>query len=198
LRFRYREEGDGEALLCLDHAGRTSQLGTLLGQTRRVVTLELPDPLSLSPPELSAAIKEAIRALGLHRFALVARGGEAALALSLALDLPKEVAAVVLLGPTMIATNGQTAPAVDDAVLARLGTLATPSLIVFGTKDRSAPPEAGRHYRGRIPGCNLVFVYDAGPMMEEDRPEAVVELISDFLARGDHFLVRQHNDVLYP
>jgi pimeloyl-ACP methyl ester carboxylesterase len=72
-----------------------------------------------------------------------------------------------------------------------------PLLTIFATKDQAAPPEAGRHYRERLANCNVVFVYDAGAAMAEERPEAVAELAIDFLHRGDTFLVRQTSDLLY-
>ena len=192
-RFRYREAGTGPVLLCLGGADRLSPMRALLAERHRVVELFLPD----KPPS-SRAIIEAVAALGIARFDLVATGGVDALGLSLALENPETVGALVLLGPTAIARHGEITCGADEALIGRLGALKVPSLAVFGTEDDVAPVEAGRHYRARIPGCNLVFLYDAGHAMEEGRPEALAALLLDFLERHDLFLVRRESDLIFP
>jgi pimeloyl-ACP methyl ester carboxylesterase len=134
---------------------------------------------------------------GAARFSLVAEGDQAGLALLLALDHPQAVSSVILIAPTLITAQGRAAAPADEALVARLATLQAPLLALFGTKDTLAPPEAGRHYRDRLASCNVVFVYDAGHAMADERPEAVGELVTDFLHRRDLFLVRQESDLLY-
>jgi pimeloyl-ACP methyl ester carboxylesterase len=131
---------------------------------------------------------------GGERFGVIADSETAAAGLALALDRPDAVTALVLLGPRLIHGDGRVA---DEALIARLVSLKVPLLTVFGTKDKVAPPEAGRHYRERLAACNVVFVYDAGAAMGDERPEAVADLAIDFLHRGDTFLVRQQSDLLY-
>jgi pimeloyl-ACP methyl ester carboxylesterase len=128
------------------------------------------------------------------RFGVIAESDAAVAALSLALERPEAVTALTLIGPRLIRGDGRPA---DEAFIARLSELKVPLLTIFGTKDRAAPPEAGRHYRERLASCNVVFVYDAGAAMADERPEAVAELAIDFLHRGDTFLVRQTSDLLY-
>ncbi len=129
-----------------------------------------------------------------ERFGVIADSDAAPAGLGLALEQPDAVTGLVLLGPRLIGADGRAA---DGAVVGMLGGVKVPLLTVFGTKDRSAPPEAGRHYRARLPSCNVVFVYDAGAAMAGERPEAVAELAIDFLRRGDAFIVRQTSDLLY-
>jgi pimeloyl-ACP methyl ester carboxylesterase len=198
LRFHYREVGSGPVLVCLDGAERRSSMRTLLAERHRVVELFLPHAASLPTSALRHAVSDAIAALGIARFDLIAQSAGAALALLLALDCPESVSALVVLGPTAMASNGAPAGGADEELIGRLGELKVPSLAVFGTKDPLAPVEAGRHYRARIPACNLVFVYDAGQAMEEERPEAVAALLLDFLERHDLFLVRRDSDLIYP
>ena len=131
---------------------------------------------------------------GGERFGVIAGCDAAAAGLRLALERPEAVAALILLGPTLIGADGRAA---DEALVGGLGSLKVPLLTIFGTKDRSAPPEAARHYRARLAACNIVFVYDAGAAMATERPEAVAELAIDFLRRGDTFIVRQTSDLLY-
>lgn len=131
---------------------------------------------------------------GGERFGVIAGNDAAAAALALALERPDAVAALILVGPRLINGDGRAA---DEALIARLSGLKVPLLTIFGTKDQAAPPEAGRHYRERLAACNVVFVYDAGAAMADERPEAVADLAIDFLHRGDTFLVRQQSDLLF-
>jgi pimeloyl-ACP methyl ester carboxylesterase len=128
------------------------------------------------------------------RFGVIADGDNAAAGLALALDKPEAVAALILMGPRLIHGDGRVA---DEALIGRLASLKVPLLTVFGTKDKAAPPEAGRYYRERLAACNVVFVYDASAAMADERPEAVADLAIDFFHRGDTFLVRQQSDLIF-
>jgi pimeloyl-ACP methyl ester carboxylesterase len=187
VRFRFREYGAGDPVIWLGPPERSASLRALVAAQCRVIELA-------GKAGTAAAIAEAAAALGIERFGVVAEGQDAALALRVALDYPQAVAALALLAPTVINALGQAA---DEALVSRLGALTPPLLAVFGTRDQLAPPEAGRHYRERLATCNVVFVYDAGHAMGEERPEAVAELVTDFLRRHDLFLVRQESDLLY-
>src|SRR5947199_279790 len=63
-------------------------------------------------------------------------------------------------------------PARDPELEEQLGGLNVSTLVLFGTLDRSIPPEMGRIYREKLPNCHLVLVYDAGHALDMDRPEA--------------------------
>jgi pimeloyl-ACP methyl ester carboxylesterase len=89
-------------------------------------------------------------------------------------------------------------PARDEALEAHLPELQVPTLVVFGTEDRLVPPEMGRHYRELLPSCSLIFVYDAGHVMEEERPEAFTAVVGDFLERGPGFVVKEESGLLFP
>lgn len=132
---------------------------------------------------------------GIDRYDLVGEGEGAAAALKLALERPQNVQALVLVGPTLLARDGAAA---DAALAGRLGELKLPCLAMFGTLDPKAPVEAARHWRARMPHCNLVYVYDAGAAMADERPEAVASLLLDFLERHDLFLVRRESDLINP
>jgi len=196
MRFRYREHGGGDAVLWLGELGRSPLLREIVAKQSRVVELA---PRGAAPAAASTAraLAEALATLGITRFDLVAEDQYAAVALALALDRAKAVTSLTLLAPVLIDAKGGVATEADEALVARLATLEVPLLAVFGTKDTLAPPEAGRHYRDRLANCNLVLVYDAGHAMGEERPEAVAELVTDFLRRRDLFLVRQTSDLLY-
>src|SRR5438876_4710642 len=95
------------------------------------------------------------------------------------------------------ATQAKTRPLVmrlrgpdrDPELESRLPDLSTPTLVLFGTMDLVIPPAIGRIYKELIPGCHLVFVYDAGHGISTDRPEAFTEVVTDFLERHEAFVI---------
>ena len=44
----------------------------------------------------------------------------------------------------------------DADLETRMRDLATPTLVLFGTRDRVIPPEMGRCYKALLPNCHLV------------------------------------------
>jgi pimeloyl-ACP methyl ester carboxylesterase len=192
ITFRYRDSGDGEAILWLGDAERSPALRALVGGRHRIVSLQ-PAGAAGAP-----AIAEAAASLALSRFALIADSEHAAAALALALAQPSLLTGVVLLAPTLFTAGGQAASSENEALLAGLDALTLPVLALFGTRDKLAPADNARHYRATMPNCSIILVYDAGHELGADRPEAVAELVVDFIARGERFLVRQESDQLYP
>ncbi len=89
-------------------------------------------------------------------------------------------------------------PPRDAEFESRLAALEIPVLVLFGTEDTITPPEGARLYREMLPDCHLMLVYDAAHAIDADRPEALVEVVADFLARHGRFLVRQDSDLVYP
>jgi pimeloyl-ACP methyl ester carboxylesterase len=86
-----------------------------------------------------------------------------------------------------------------DADLERqLASLATPTLVLFGTADRVIPPDMGHIYKELMPNCHLVFVYDAGHAISTDRPEAFTEVVADFLERHEAFVISRTPTVIHP
>jgi pimeloyl-ACP methyl ester carboxylesterase len=86
----------------------------------------------------------------------------------------------------------------DEALEQRLRGLPTPTLVVFGTLDSVIPPEMGRIYKELMSNSHLVFVYDAGHAIAAERPEAFVDVVTDFLERGDAFLISRAKTVVFP
>lgn len=80
----------------------------------------------------------------------------------------------------------------------RMAELDVPTLVIFGTRDRLTPPELGRVYRERMPRCQFVLLYDAGHDAAAERPEAFASLVSDFLTRGEAFIVADRSSLLHP
>ena len=86
----------------------------------------------------------------------------------------------------------------DADLETRIGTLDTPTLVLFGTLDRLISPEMGRHYRELMPNCQLVLVYDAGHLIGAERPAAFVEVVADFLGRHEAFVISRTETVIHP
>ena len=86
----------------------------------------------------------------------------------------------------------------DADLESRLSTLVTPTLVLFGTLDRVIAPAMGRVYKELMPGCQLVFVYDAGHAISTERPEAFAEVVGDFLERHEAFVISRTETVIHP
>jgi pimeloyl-ACP methyl ester carboxylesterase len=86
----------------------------------------------------------------------------------------------------------------DADLESRLPSLAVSTLVLFGTADRVIAPAMGHFYKELIPGCHLVFVYDAGHAIGTDRPEAFTEVVVDFLERHEAFVISRADTVINP
>jgi pimeloyl-ACP methyl ester carboxylesterase len=89
-------------------------------------------------------------------------------------------------------------PPRDAALEERLRSLSVQTLVVFGTEDRLTPPEMARFYRQHYGNAHLMLIYDAAHLVDLDRPEAVAEVVDDFLVRKDRFLVSEKSGVIHP
>jgi pimeloyl-ACP methyl ester carboxylesterase len=89
-------------------------------------------------------------------------------------------------------------PSRDAALEEKLPSLSTPTLVAFGTEDRLTPPEMARLYRQHYANAHLMLIYDAAHLVDLDRPEAVAEVVGDFLARKERFLVSEQSGVIHP
>jgi pimeloyl-ACP methyl ester carboxylesterase len=89
-------------------------------------------------------------------------------------------------------------PPRDQTLEGKLSSLSVPTLVVFGTEDRLTPPEMARFYRQHYGNAHLMLIYDAAHLVDLDRPEAVTEVVGDFLARKERFLVSERSGVIHP
>jgi pimeloyl-ACP methyl ester carboxylesterase len=86
----------------------------------------------------------------------------------------------------------------DTEAERRLGGIACATLVLFGSEDTMVAPEAARLYRARIPNSNIGFVYDAGHLIEVERPEALINVVSDYVELRETFIVGRHTGVINP
>lgn len=89
-------------------------------------------------------------------------------------------------------------PPRDATLEEKLSGLSVPTLVVFGTEDRLTPPEMARFYRQHYGNAHIMLIYDAAHLVDLDRPEAVAEVVGDFLARKERFLVSEQSGVIHP
>ena len=114
-----------------------------------------------------------------------------------ALANPERVEVLVLVSPTAVRPVSGDAKAAAD-MEARLLDVQCPTLVVFGRNDNSVQPDAAATYRERIPNCNIAFVYAAGHDIAADRPQALINLVSDYLERRETFIVQNRSSVINP
>jgi pimeloyl-ACP methyl ester carboxylesterase len=67
-------------------------------------------------------------------------------------------------------------------VMARLGEIRAPALVLCGAEDRLTPPKYAEHLRDHIPGARLELVPGAGHMVTVEAPTRMAGAIEAFLA----------------
>lgn len=81
----------------------------------------------------------------------------------------------------------------DTALIQRLGEVGCLTLILQGAQDGVLPPESVQILKSGLPRANLLYVYDAGHLIDTDQPDRFVNLVRDFLTRGETFIVNPND-----
>jgi len=71
----------------------------------------------------------------------------------------------------------------DPALLARLGTVRTPTLLVWGASDRVVTPAYGRAIAQALPNAEFVEIAEAGHLPHLEAPAATWAAIDPFIRR---------------
>ena len=71
-----------------------------------------------------------------------------------------------------------------DEIEPRYSAMDIPTLIVWGTDDTWIPAERAERLHAMIPGSRLELVGGAGHLIQEDRPETLAGLLTEWLASG--------------
>jgi pimeloyl-ACP methyl ester carboxylesterase len=77
----------------------------------------------------------------------------------------------------------------NRALLARLPEIQTPTLILWGSADQLAPPDAGQIYKQHIANSHRLYVYDAAHSLPVAACASFVRLTREFIDRGEAFIV---------
>ncbi|MDA1127963.1 MAG: alpha/beta hydrolase [Chloroflexi bacterium] len=86
----------------------------------------------------------------------------------------------------------------DGEAEARLGEIRCPTLAIFGMNDRLVSPDAARVYKENIPNSNIAIVYDAGHCMIGERPQALVNSVTDYAEQWETFIVGHRAGLINP
>ena len=90
-------------------------------------------------------------------------------------------------------------PKESDAELEEwLPEIKCPTLVAFGSKDRQIAREAPSIYRANIPNCHVSLVYDAAHLIGAERPQAVANVVMDFIENRETFVVNRQSSVINP
>ena len=185
-RLPYREAGSGETIVAITgDGGLTTRAHALLAEQRHVLVFAATADAG-SPQMAARQIGAAVAALGVERFDLLGEGAGAAAAMWLALAPEAEIGSVVLVAP---------ASALGSLPDEAFREIKRPVLVLCGTKDQS---DASARYRALLPDCHFMFVYDAGPTIGAERPEALAFIAQEFFERRDLFLVSRENGMVFP
>ena len=98
---------------------------------------------------------------------------------------------LAILEPELVQSLVLVAPESDVDLRARLPEITAPTLIVWGTADEVAAPEAGQLYLQRIPNSYRILVYGATHSVPTSACRQFVALTTDFIERGDRFVVAE-------
>ena len=80
----------------------------------------------------------------------------------------------------------------------QLSEIQCPALVVFGLNDRLVAPQAGSIYREKIPKSHVSIVYDAGHAIVFERPEALIDVVGDYVARQETFIISKGVGIINP
>ena len=79
-----------------------------------------------------------------------------------------------------------------------LPDLTCATLVVLGQEDRLVSREAGGVWKEQVPNCNICYIYDAGHAVAVDRPDALLNVVLDFLERRETFIVENRSSLINP
>ena len=116
---------------------------------------------------------------------------------------PEQAQGLASVDPTIIAKEQAlvqrlTGGMHDAAAERRLGEIPCATLVLFGSEEKMVAPEAARLYRARIPNSNIAFVYDAGHLIEAERPEALINAVSYYVELRETFIVGRQTGIINP
>jgi pimeloyl-ACP methyl ester carboxylesterase len=82
----------------------------------------------------------------------------------------------------LLETGKQIIPPNSDELVARFKDITVPTLIIWGQQDKIIDPIVGKLLDQAIPNSTLRCIDQCGHVPQEERPEATIPLVLDFLA----------------
>jgi pimeloyl-ACP methyl ester carboxylesterase len=83
----------------------------------------------------------------------------------------------------LLETGKQIIPPNIDELVASYKDINLPTLIIWGRQDKIISPDAGTLLAQAIPNSSLQWIDQCGHVAQEERPEAAVPLVLNFLQR---------------
>ena len=176
------EAGQGPVIVMLSGGDTPSKAAAVLAKDFRVLSYAVDGKAAVA--DVASELASVLGTLNVTEAAIVADAGAAATAMAFAVTHPALAQSVALLSPR---------ESVGD-----VSNLKTPAMVLFGTADAARAPDAARALSRSIPNCRLVYVYDAGGQIDDERPEAVAAALQDFAVRRERYLVNSKSNFLYP
>lgn len=191
--LRCEDRGAGEAIVLLQDSTERSALIEQLAQHFRVLAFPLPRAVEAST--IAAEIDQVAARLGVAGYSVIAGSDHALAAIALAISFGGRVNALVLIAPGTELLAGATNPN-GLAEGPALEQVKAPTLALFGTRQDAAAVQVGRSLAQRIANCFYTLVYDSDRDIGHDRPQALLELVRDFLERREQFLVGRDSSAI--
>lgn len=182
-----------DTVVIVGEPGRSAALRDGLAQ--RWVVLE--PRLDELGPGAEDQVAAAVAPLASGPYSLIGVSSAASVAIRHALRSPESVAALILVSPLAVRPAGDPVGSTQQ-LEAQLAGIQCPTLAVFGQADDAIDPVAPSLYRSLIPNCNVAFVYDAGHDIAGERPQALLNLVEDYLERRETFIVQNRAGAINP
>ena len=182
-----------ETVVIVDEPEGSAALRDALAQRWVVLEPHL-DTFSTGAEDQIAA---AVAPLASGPYGLIGVSSAASVAIRHALQSPGSIAALVLVSPLAVRPSGAPVGAAHD-LESQLAEIQCPTLAVFGQADDTIDPAAPSIYRSHIPNCNVAFVYDASHDIAAERPQALLNLVADYLERRETFIVQNRAGAINP
>jgi len=182
-----------ETVVIVDKLESSAVLRDALAQRWVVLEPGLDDFGAGAEDRIAAAVAPVIS----EPYGLIGVSSAASVAIRHALRSPESVAALILVSPLAVRPAGDSVLS-NQELEAQLAGIQCPTLAVFGQADDTIDPAAPSIYRSHIPNCNVAFVYDAGHDIAAERPQALLNLVADYLERRETFIVQNRVGAINP
>ncbi len=174
---RVTESGAGRPVLALGADFADAAGFQALARRFRVFALTSDET---DPIRVGAAAADWIAASRFEKLGVVGIGAAAGAALAACAAAGEAVDALVLVSP-----QGLPLGEADGPLKPLLKDVATPKCVLIGDRDAEARQLAA--YRTELSRSHVVLVFDAGPDVVRDRPDAFASAAGDFLDRQGRF-----------
>ncbi|MBV8774350.1 MAG: alpha/beta hydrolase [Deltaproteobacteria bacterium] len=189
LDINYVDAGSGHPIIVFP--GKDDDSADLIvekiADSHRIIFLQL--PIEDYPPvgKIGRKLAHALTRLGIEHCCIIAFSSGAPAAIALAVSAPEQIDRLILLSPSLY-----------DAELPDLAEVKASTLVLIGTQHTGAVIEAGRLCRERISSCHLSFIYGERDALTQERTEAWLKPIVQFLEQGEQFIIFRESQVIRP